>query len=93
MFCWVFLPSLLPTLLLDKASSVPINLNLERVRDMRSTVLPEILRVLLPAGTNRVLDTLAAKEHTTRAEWVRRNLVLPTVKANGVPAPQKDVAA
>jgi hypothetical protein len=60
---------------------------------MRSTVLPEILRVLLPAGTNRVLDTLAAQEHTTRAEWVRRNLVLPAVKANGVPAPQKDVAA
>jgi hypothetical protein len=60
---------------------------------MRSVVLPEILRVLLPAGTNRVLDDLAAKEHTTRAEWVRRNLVMPAVKAKGVPGRAGDMAA
>jgi predicted transcriptional regulator len=49
----------------------------------RETRFPEVLRLVAPRGINAALDELAAKQHTTRSEVVRRAL-LREVEANGV---------
>jgi hypothetical protein len=36
---------------------------------------PEVVYVQAPAGLNRALDQVAAKQHTTRSELVRRTLM------------------
>jgi hypothetical protein len=56
---------------------------------MTNSRLPEILRVYLPRGTNQALDVLAQRNGMDRSAWVRHNLVLPAVKADRAPAPEK----
>jgi hypothetical protein len=44
---------------------------------------PERMHLLTPRGLGRALDTIAAKQHTTRSEVIRRTL-LREVESNGV---------
>jgi hypothetical protein len=50
---------------------------------------PEVLRLVAPRGTNAALDALAAKQHTTRSEVVRR-VLYREVESNGLQLAQPE---
>jgi hypothetical protein len=52
------------------------------------TMYPEVLRLVAPLGTNAALDALAAKQHTSRSEVVRR-VLWREVERNGLQLPER----